>query len=57
MATLEKQSNLSDSHWYTRDGQPAYTIKKKDGSDRPATLRDARKHNLCLLYTSDAADE
>ena len=52
MATLEKQSNLSDSHWYTRDGQPAYTIKKKDGGDRPATLRDARKHNLLPSVTT-----
>jgi hypothetical protein len=30
-------------HWYTRDGLPAYTVKARDGSDRPATLRDARK--------------
>jgi hypothetical protein len=52
MATLEKQGNLSDSHWYTRNGQPAYTIKKKDGGDRPATLRDARKHNLLPSVTT-----
>lgn len=52
MATLEKQNHLSDSHWYTRDGQPAYTIKKKDGGDRPATLRDARKHNLLPSVTT-----
>jgi len=52
MATLEKQHNLSDSHWYTRDGSPAYTIKKKDGKDRPATLRDARKYNLLPSVTT-----
>ena len=34
-------------HWYTRDGQPCYTVKAKDGNDRPTTLRDARK--LLLL--------
>jgi hypothetical protein len=33
-------------HWYGRDGRPQYTVKAKDGSDRPATLRDARKLNL-----------
>lgn len=33
-------------HWYRRDGAPAYTVKAKDGSDRPATLRDARKLGL-----------
>jgi hypothetical protein len=33
-------------HWYGQDGSPAYTVKAKDGSDRPTTLRDARKLNL-----------
>jgi hypothetical protein len=33
-------------HWYARTGQPAYTVKSRDGSDRPATLRDARKIGL-----------
>ena len=32
-----------NSHWYTQDGEPAYTVKAKDGSDRPTTLRDAKK--------------
>jgi len=39
-------------HWYARDGSPAYTVKAKDGSDRPTTLRDARKLNLCPSVTS-----
>lgn len=39
-------------HWYTRDGGTAYTVKAKDGSDRPATLRDARKLNLVPSVTS-----
>lgn len=29
-------------HWYDRDGKPVYTVKAKDGSDRPTNLRDAR---------------
>jgi hypothetical protein len=33
-------------HWYQQDGGPQYTVKAKDGSDRPTTLRDARKMNL-----------
>jgi hypothetical protein len=47
MATLEKESNISDSHWYTVDGKPAYSIVGKNGQQRPTTLRDARK--LALL--------
>jgi len=39
-------------HWYTRDGLPAYTVKARDGSDRPTTLRDARKLNLVPSVTS-----
>lgn len=41
----------SSEHWYTRDGEPAYTIKGKDG-ERPTTLRDARKLNLAPSVTS-----
>lgn len=39
-------------HWYTREGDPAYTVKSRDGSDRPATLRDARKLGLVPSVTS-----
>ena len=39
-------------HWYRRDGTPCYTVKAKDGSDRPATLADARKLGLCPGVTS-----
>lgn len=39
-------------HWYTRKGEPAYTVKSKDGTDRPATLRDARKLDLVPSVTS-----
>lgn len=38
-------------HWYTRDGKPAYTVKSRDGTDRPATLRDARKLGLVPSVT------
>jgi len=39
-------------HWYDSRGLPAYTVKAKDGTDRPATLRDARKLNLLPSVTS-----
>ena len=41
----------SSEHWYTRDGEPAYTVKGKDG-ERPTTLRDARKLSLIPSVTS-----
>lgn len=40
------------THWYDREGKPAYTVKSKDGTDRPTTLRDARKLNLLPSVTS-----
>lgn len=52
MATLEKKQDLSDSHWYSRDGVPAYTMLKKDGGERSTTLRDARKHGLLPSVTT-----
>jgi hypothetical protein len=39
-------------HWYNQDGSPQYTVKAKDGSDRPTTLRDARKMNLVPSVTT-----
>jgi len=40
-------------HWYRgEDGKPQYTVKAKDGSDRPTTLRDARKMNLVPSVTT-----
>lgn len=53
MATLERQNDLSSSHWYTLDKKPAYEIKKAKGDGtRPATLRDARKYNLLPSVTT-----
>ena len=40
-------------HWYrAEDGAPQYTVKAKDGSDRPTTLRDARKMDLVPSVTT-----
>ena len=40
-------------HWYrAEDGTPQYTVKAKDGSDRPTTLRDARIMNLVPSVTT-----
>lgn len=39
-------------HWYQQDGRPQYTVTAKDGSERPTTLRDARKMNLVPSVTT-----
>jgi hypothetical protein len=39
------------SHWYTQDGQPLYTVLKKDGKPRNTTLADARKLGLVPSVT------
>ena len=39
-------------HWYTKTGDPAYTVKNKDGHQRPTTLRDARKLGLVPPVTT-----
>jgi len=40
-------------HWYRADdGAPQYTVVAKDGSNRPTTLRDARKMNLVPSVTT-----
>lgn len=47
-------SNIAQEggHWYELDGSPAYTVKAKDGTDRPTTLRDARKLSLVPSVTT-----
>jgi hypothetical protein len=40
------------THWYNQFGEPAYTVKAKDGKDRPTTLRDARKLGLYPSVTT-----
>lgn len=39
-------------HWYRRDGAPQYTVKARDGSNRPTTLRDAKKLDLVPSVTT-----
>jgi len=39
------------SHWYRRDGSPAYTIVGKNGKERNTTLRDARAHGFVPSVT------
>lgn len=51
MATIIARSAES-VHWYGKDGSPRYTVKAKDGSDRPTTLRDARKHGYVPSVTT-----
>jgi len=42
----------SGGHWYTRDGDPAYTQTGLNGKDRPTTMRDARKKDLVPSVTT-----
>ena len=51
MSTIIARSAES-VHWYRQDGAPQYTVKAKDGSDRPTTLRDARKMDLVPSVTT-----
>jgi len=39
-------------HWYTRDGEPAYTTIGANGKRRNTTLRDARTQNLAPSVTT-----
>lgn len=39
-------------HWYRKDGTPQYTVKAKNGQDRPTTLRDARTMDLVPSVTT-----
>ena len=40
------------THWYTREGEPMYTVTAKNGNQRPTTLRDARALNLVPSVTT-----
>ena len=51
MATIIARSAES-VHWYQQDGTPQYTVIGRDGSNRPTTLRDARKFNLVPSVTT-----
>lgn len=50
---IVNSSYTSESgHWYTKDGEPAYTIIGKNGKERNTTLRDARKEGLLPSVTT-----
>ena len=40
------------THFYTREGKPAYTVTAKAGHQRPTTLADARKLSLVPSVTT-----
>ena len=40
------------THWYTREGEPMYTVTAKNGNQRPTTLRDARAMDLVPSVTT-----
>ena len=52
MTTIIARSSEALTHWYGKDGSPRYTVTAKDGSDRPTTLRDARKLSLVPSVTT-----
>ena len=47
---MEKLSEAG--HWYTKDGEPKYTLIGKNKKERNTTLRDARKLNLFPSVTT-----
>ena len=51
MATIIARA-AENTHWYETDGRPRYTVTAKDGSQRPTTLRDARKMGLVPSVTT-----
>lgn len=54
MSLIPIQDRSSEAgHWYTRSGEPMYTVpSKKDGSLRNTTLRDARQMDLVPSVTT-----
>ena len=50
---IAKEPRASEAnHWYTRDGEPMYTVEAAKGGQRATTLRDARKLNLVPSVTT-----
>jgi len=45
-------SASESGHWYTKTGEPAYTIVGKNGNERNTTLADARKMALVPSVTT-----
>lgn len=50
--TLKVGRPSESQHWYTKEGQPVYTVKVKNGNGRATTLRDARKLGLVPSVTT-----
>jgi hypothetical protein len=50
--TVKEPRAAESTHWYTRDGQPRYTIIGANGKERNTTLRDARKEGLIPSVTT-----
>lgn len=51
--TLSKPLHPAEStHWYTKDGLPAYQVKGKNGKMRNTTLRDARTEGYLPSVTT-----
>lgn len=50
---MEVVARASESqHWYTKEGQPQYTVMAKSGQSRNTTLRDARTMGLVPSVTT-----
>jgi hypothetical protein len=49
---LTAKETSQTGHWYSRNGEPTYTILGKNGKIRNTTLRDAREFNLVPSVTT-----
>lgn len=49
---IVKDHAAESGHWYTRDGEPKYTLIGKNGKLRNTTLRDARELDLVPSVTT-----
>ena len=49
---IVKEKVAESGHWYAKDGTPTYTVKGKNGKERPTTLRDARQLSLVPSVTT-----
>ena len=52
MIAKEPTRASESNHWYTRDGEPMYTVEAAKGGQRATTLRDARKLSLVPSVTT-----
>ena len=50
---VKESQHLSESgHWYTKTGEPMYTIVGANGKERNTTLADAKKLDLVPSVTT-----